>query len=144
MGFNVKLAEEIWMRKNRPKLRTICPHCKSKVRPSEKIKEYILGRIKSIPLSAKKEIKIDKDFYIFEPKGCEKCNFKGFAGRIGLFEVLPMSDELAKAIIKDPDESIILKIAREQGMLTMEQEGILKVLAGETTVDEVMRATEEK
>lgn len=125
-------------------VRTLCPHCKEKIVPTEKIKEYILGGIKNMPLAAKKEIKIGKTFHIFEPKGCEKCNFKGYTGRVGLFEVLPMSDELAKAILKEPDESVIFKIAQKQGMLTMEQEGIFKILTGETTVEEVARATEEK
>ncbi len=125
-------------------VRTLCPYCKKKVVPTEKIKEYILERIKSISLAVKKEIKIEKTFHIFEPKGCEKCNFKGYIGRIGLFEVLPMSDELSEVILKNPTESAILKIAQKQGMLTMEQEGILKILSGETTIEEVTRATEEK
>ena len=55
-----------------------------------------------------------------------------------------MTDELADVILKNPVESLILKTAQKQGMLTMAQEGILKVLAGETTIDEVTRATEEK
>ena len=55
-----------------------------------------------------------------------------------------MSDELAELIQKNPLESLIFKAAQKQGMLTMEQEGILKVLRGQTTIEEVVRATEER
>ena len=55
-----------------------------------------------------------------------------------------MSDELAELIQKNPLENLIFKTAQKQGMLTMEQEGIIKVLNGQTTVEEVVRATEER
>ena len=63
---------------------------------------------------------------------------------MGFYEVLSMSDELAELIQKNPLESLIFKAAQKQGMLTMEQEGILKVLKRQTTIEEVTRATEEK
>jgi len=55
-----------------------------------------------------------------------------------------MTDELAELIQKNPVESLILKVAQKQGMLTMEQEGIMKILKGETTVEEVARTTEQE
>ncbi|OGZ71403.1 MAG: hypothetical protein A2904_01910 [Candidatus Staskawiczbacteria bacterium RIFCSPLOWO2_01_FULL_33_9] len=125
-------------------IRVLCPNCKKKVAPNEKIKNYILSRVKSLPAEVKKEVKISEPFYIYEAKGCELCGFMGYTGRMGLFEVLSMTDELAELILKSPVESLILKIAQQQGMLTMEQEGILKVLNGETTVQEVTRVTDEK
>jgi type IV pilus assembly protein PilB len=125
-------------------IRTLCPHCKIKIRPTEKVKNYILERFKSIPAASKIDIKIQDPFLIYEIKGCEFCGFTGYLGRVGLFEVLSMSDELAELIQKNPLESLIYKIAQKQGMLTMEQEGILKVLKGETSIEEVARATEER
>ena len=125
-------------------VRVLCPHCKIKSKPTEKTKAYILGKVKSLPDSSKREIKIPEDLFIYKGKGCEKCNFSGYLGRTGLFEVLSMSDELAELIQKNPLESLILKTAQKQGMLTMEQEGIIKVLAGETSVEEVARVVEEK
>ena len=125
-------------------IRVLCPHCKIKIRPVEKMKDYILERIKSLPASAKKEMKISEPLYIYAAKGCEVCGFTGYTGRMGLFEVLSMSDELAELIQKNPLESLIFKVAQKQGMLTMEQAGILKVLNGETTIEEITRATEEK
>ena len=125
-------------------IRVLCPHCKKKIIPNEKIKNYILSRIKNFPVQAKKEVKISDIFYIYEAKGCELCGFMGYSGRMGLFEVLSMTSELAELLLKNPVESLILKEAQKQGMLTMEQEGILKVLNGETTVQEVARVTDER
>jgi len=125
-------------------VRVLCPYCKAKTVPAEKIKNYILQSVKNMPAWIKKEIKLGENFSVFEPKGCEKCNFKGYAGRVGLYEVLSMTDDLAELILKDTSEGAILKLAKKQGMLTMEEEGLLKVLNGETTVEEITRATEEK
>ncbi len=125
-------------------IRSLCPHCKIKVRPSEKIRNYILEKVKSMPSFAKNKVKIEDPLFIHAAKGCEACGLTGYSGRIGLYEVLSMSDELAELIQKNPLESLIFKAAQRQGMLTMEQEGILKVLSGQTTVEEVARAAEER
>ncbi len=124
-------------------IRVLCQNCKIKIKPAEKINNYILEKIKGMPASTKDKIKIDDPLFIYSAKGCEKCNFTGYKGRVGLFEVLSMSDELAELIQKNPLESLIFKVAQKQGMLTMEQEGILKVLNGQTTIEEVVRATQE-
>ncbi len=125
-------------------VRALCPHCKRKIRPNEKIEKYIFEKIKNLPIITKKEIKISQPLYIYEAKGCEVCNFSGYAGRTALFEVLSMTSELAELITKSPIESLILKVAQKQGMMTMEQDGILRVLSGETTLEEITRVTEEK
>lgn len=124
-------------------IRVLCPYCKEELKPSEKIKDYILEKIKNLPPFLKKEIKVQKNLSIFKAKGCRKCNFKGYLGRTGLFEILTMTDALAKVILERPVESSIFKEARRQGMLTMEQDGILKVLKGETTIEEIIRVAEE-
>ena len=125
-------------------VRTLCPKCKIKTKPTEQIKNYILEGVKSIPLAARKELKVEDPLLIYAAKGCDSCGFSGYAGRVGLYEVLTMSDELAELIQKNPLENLIFKTAQKQGMLTMEQEGIIKVLNGQTTVEEVVRATEER
>ena len=81
---------------------------------------------------------------IYTAKGCELCGFTGYLGRTGLFEVFSMSSELAEVIQKNPLEDLIFKAVQKQGMLTMEQEGIIKVLQGETSIEEVIRTTEEE
>jgi len=125
-------------------VRILCPACKIKIRPSEKIKNYLLGTLKSMPAFAKEGIKIQDSFSTYSAKGCESCSFSGYIGRTGLFEVLPMTNELADLIQKNPLESLIFKLAQKQGMLTMEQEGVLRVLRGQTTIEEIARVAGER
>lgn len=124
-------------------IRFLCPHCKIKARPALKVKDYILEKLKDMPDFAAKNIDT-KDFFIYQPKGCDRCRSSGYLGRTGLFEVLAMTDELADLILKNPVESLIFKVAKKQGMLTMEEGGVLKVIRGETSVEEIARATEER
>lgn len=124
-------------------IRTLCQKCKKKVAISEKVKNYIAKNVKTLPLTQRKEMNLGQDAYVYEANGCEQCNFKGYKGRVGLYEVLSMNEQIASIILKNPVESLILAEAQKQGMLTMAQEGILKALAGETSIDEVARATEE-
>jgi type IV pilus assembly protein PilB len=125
-------------------VRLLCPYCKIKTKLSGKTRDYIIEKLKSLPSSSKGDFKVSENSFVYKNKGCEKCNFTGYSGRAGLFEVLSMSDELAELIQKNPLESLIFKAAQKQGMLTMEQEGILKVLEGETTIEEVARVVEDR
>jgi type II secretory ATPase GspE/PulE/Tfp pilus assembly ATPase PilB-like protein len=122
----------------------LCPACKKKVKPQKEVKDLILREIESLPQIIKDKVKIPSPFMIYEAKGCKKCNFRGFAGRIGVFEVLSMTDELSEIILKTPEEQKIIQEASRQGMITMKQDGILKVLEGVTTTEEVLRVAEEK
>ncbi|MFH1780689.1 MAG: GspE/PulE family protein [Candidatus Nealsonbacteria bacterium] len=124
-------------------VRVLCPDCKKEVAPLPEVKEMILKEIESLPPIIKKDVKISRDFKIYEPQGCKKCNSSGYTGRIALFEVLEMTPQLAEIILKEPNESRILEEARRQGMTTMKQDGILKVLTGTTSVAEVLRVAEE-
>jgi len=125
-------------------IRTLCSHCKIKVKPTEKIRSYLLEKVKGMPPYVKNEITLSDPLLIYTVKGCEACGFTGYAGRAGLFEVLSMTDEIAELVTGDLLESTILKAAQKQGMLTMEQEGVLRVLSGQTTIEEIARVTEEK
>jgi len=125
-------------------VRTLCQNCKIKIKPPEKMKEFILQALKNIPASVRKDIKIEENMTIYTAKGCEICGLTGYSGRIGLYEVLSMTEELAEAIQTNLSELSILKVAQKQGMLTMAQEGVLKVLNGQTTVEEIIRVTEER
>ena len=124
-------------------VRALCEHCKKKVKANDRAKNYILENLKNISPLIKKELEIPEPLYVYEVNGCELCNFKGYRGRVGLYEVLSMTEELSDTILKSPIENLILKIAQKQGMLTMAQEGIIKVFAGQTTIDEVIRVTQE-
>ena len=122
-------------------VRLLCPKCKEKVKAPEKVKELIINTLENLPEEIKKEIKIEKEIEIFEPKGCKECNFQGFIDRTGIFEVLEIDDELRSIILKKPTEKEIFEIARKKGMITLREDGILKVLAGETTIEEVLKET---
>jgi len=125
-------------------IRTLCPFCKKKIKPKKEIEEMLLKEINGFPEAVKKRIKIPKPFFVYKAVGCKKCNYTGYGGRIGLFEVLKMTDELGEIILRQPSELKISEEAKRQGMLTMKQDGVLKVLEGNTSVEEVLRVAEEK
>ncbi len=125
-------------------LRLLCPECKKKVRPKEEIKALILKEIDFLPQAIKKDVKLPKPFVIYEGKGCKKCNQQGLIGRTAIFEVLKMTDELADIVMREPSEARIREEAHRQRMITMKQDGILKVLEGIIPIEEVLRVAEEK
>ncbi len=123
-------------------IRKLCPFCKKKVKAGGEALKIINQTLGSMPIEAKKDIKASGDIY--EPVGCKKCNKVGYSGRIGIFEVLEMTDELGKLILKRPSEGDIRKEADRQGMISMKQDGMLKVLEGSTSLEEILRVAEEK
>ena len=125
-------------------VRRLCENCKKRVVAKGKAKDLILEQIRTLPPNIRKKIKIPKPLYIWQATGCKKCNQRGYSGRIGIFEVLQMTDRLAEIISKRPSEAEIQKEASRQGMMTMKQDGILKVLKGITTIEEVLRVAEIK
>jgi type IV pilus assembly protein PilB len=74
-------------------------------------------------------------------KGCEKCNKTGFKGRVGLYEVMEVTDELRELILVGASALELRRKAVEEGMLTLRQSGLRKVKEGVTTIDEVVRET---
>ncbi len=124
-------------------IRVLCENCKEKVRMEGGEKKYILDKIKNIPSQSLKDKNLKNSGFIYKPKGCKKCKFTGYAGRVGVYEIIKMTNSLAQIISKDPSEANIFNEARAQGMITMEEDGILKVLEGITTLEEVMRISEE-
>ncbi|MFH1451261.1 MAG: GspE/PulE family protein [bacterium] len=120
----------------------LCPFCREKVKPKKEVADLIAKEIESFSPAEKKVI-LSTDM-IYEARGCKKCGNRGFSGRIGLFEALTMTKELSELILRSPSEGEITKEAMRQGMTTMKQDGILKVLEGITTIEEVLRVAEEK
>jgi len=124
-------------------LRKLCAACKEKTKLEGRERIYIAEKIKSLPQNSGVKRKVEATVYVYKPKGCAKCNFKGYSGRIGIYEVMDMTKELSLIVGKRPSDVEIFREARKQGMLTMEEDGILKVLDGSTSLEEVMRVTEE-
>jgi type IV pilus assembly protein PilB len=122
-------------------VRKLCD-CKEEYVPA---KESLLSikKILSI-ISPKAKVEVPKEITkLYRPKGCPKCNNLGYKGRIGIFEVLTINDELEKLIIDLAGETELTVTALESGMITMLQDGILKALSGTTSIDEVKRVTGE-
>ncbi len=114
-------------------VRVICPHCKRRVDPEEKL-------LKAMNLSPDALCRIE----FFAGAGCEECKHTGFRGRIGIFEYLPMDDDIRREITARSSTERIKDVALEKGLLTLRQDGWNKVMRGITTISEVLRVTLEK
>jgi type IV pilus assembly protein PilB len=112
-------------------IRTLCSKCKMPVK-YEKPNELVgMG-------FSKKEI---PDLTVFAPKGCPACNNIGYKGRIGLFELMAVTDGIAKSIYAADPEDRLRQIARREGMITLREAGLEKIRQGVTAVDEVLKHT---
>jgi type IV pilus assembly protein PilB len=78
---------------------------------------------------------------LYRGRGCPSCNFSGMKGRVALYEVMPITAELRHLILKDASTAEIREVAERQGMKTLRQAGLAKVLEGITTTQEVLRVT---
>jgi type IV pilus assembly protein PilB len=122
--------------------RLLCEHCKEEYVPAQETVEKIKNILSKIPKND--EIKIPTDIKVlYRSKGCSKCNFIGYSGRIGIFEIFTMTSNMEKVILGDISSSEILEAARKDGMITMQEDGILKALDGLTSLEEIIRVTGE-
>jgi len=125
-------------------VRKLCDNCKKRVKANSDQEQFIREQVEKMPPEIREEVDLGDDIYVYEPQGCRECNFDGYSGRIGVFEILQMTDSLAKVISEDVTEAKIYEEARKQQMTTMEQDGILKVIDGVTSLEEVLRVVAEK
>jgi type IV pilus assembly protein PilB len=119
-------------------VRKICQHCRTEFNAAPEIAENIksvLGRI--LPTSAGNVLKL------FKGKGCNLCGNTGYLGRVGIFEVLVMTEEIAKLVLEHASSGSIEQAAVAAGMITMKQDGYLKILEGVTTMEEVLRVAQD-
>jgi len=123
--------------------RRICPECKKEIEAPPKIAEVIEKELEDLPSQQKEHINYKKPFKIYRAEGCKYCGGKGTKGRIAIFEMLKMTPQLETIINEELTEVKIKEEAKRQGMLTMKQDGILKVLQGIVSFEEVMRVVEE-
>ncbi len=110
-------------------VRKICQHCKTQRPPDEHIAEHL----------AMQGIAIDE---VWMGKGCDRCRNTGYAGRVGLYEMLLLNDQMRDRIAGNPNVTEFRRMCIEGGMVTLRQDGFMKVARGQTTVDEVLRVTE--
>jgi len=114
-------------------IRTICPHCREKYRPlDEELTELGIEK-DQVP-----------DGNLWRGAGCQHCLDTGYLGRTGIYELLRVSDRIKSTILKNPDSGTVHRAALEEKMRTLRQDGALKILLGTTTVEEVLRVTQEE
>jgi len=111
-------------------VRVICSSCKEAVPSGAES-----GELSNIGISG--------DTTIYRGRGCEKCANTGYYGRVGIFELLVMDEDIHKLILKNSDSNRIRVMAREHGMRTLMEDGIEKIKNGITTLEEVLRVTQE-
>lgn len=121
--------------------RKICPHCRVAFdAPPEVVSNIkdVLGKL--FPIKA---LTPQGGIKIYKGQGCAKCNNLGYLGRMGVFEVLVVSDKIAKLILEHTSSAEIEKVSIAEGMITMKQDGYLKVLEGITSLEEILRVAQD-
>ena len=112
-------------------IRVLCPHCKEPYTPDRMALE-------SLGISPE----LAKGHTFYKATGCANCFQTGYSGRIGIFEIMPMTPGLKHLVLKNFDANQIKTEAARYGMLTLREDGIQKILNGTTTMEEVLRVTQ--
>lgn len=121
-------------------VRKVCKKCVKFVSPTEEELEIFKKELSVFKKSIEMP-KLDKNLKIAKVNGCESCNFTGYKGRVGIFEFFLVNDEMENLILKSPSMADLKKAARKKGMVLMREDGLIKVLKGETTIEEIDRLT---
>jgi len=120
-------------------VRKVCDSCRIEASIPPAVLSYVKKELEAIPTGQIKDINLEQ-LVFYKGQGCDKCT-DGYRGRIGIFEVLSMSDEIESLAVDKAPASSIKKAAIKDGMITMTQDGLIKALKGITTIDEVLRVT---
>ena len=113
-------------------VRVLCPHCK-RLAPA--------GTVEAAEKDIRAAIGPEPTVQIHEPVGCVYCRYTGYAGRTGIFEMLVVNNPIRQLILRRASATEILETAQQAGMRTMRDDGLAKVAAGVTTMEEVLRVT---
>ncbi|MCD6109393.1 type II/IV secretion system protein [bacterium] len=121
-------------------VRRVCEHCKvMRSIPEAELKD-IKNTVDAIN-KVRPDLKIEIPDKLPQPAGCDKCSHTGYSGRIAIHEIINMDYEIRDMILKEESSNNILLAVRRKGFITMREDGILKVLEGVTTLEEVFRVT---
>ncbi len=120
----------------------LCPQSKKEIKPSQEIVDLIDKQLKDIKPEVLNQYDIKKPYTLYEPEVSKECP-KGTMGRLGVFEILEMTQELEEIILKEPSESNIRTEAKRQGTTSMLQDGIIKALRGILGLEEVRSEVED-
>jgi type IV pilus assembly protein PilB len=111
-------------------VRKICNNCKTEYTPTEE---------QLMELDLRPEDVTGKIFYY--GKGCENCNNTGYKGRLGLYEIMMLDDEIRDMIVKHASTQMLRMESKKRGMRTLRQSGLLAIYDGVTSIEEVVRET---
>jgi general secretion pathway protein E len=115
-------------------VRTLCHECREPYRPVDELVQRLgLDRFGCAATTS-----------LYKASGCESCGGTGYSGRTAILEILRMTDPIKKLVLKRCDVGDIAKAAETQGMIPMRDDGLRKVVAGKTTIEEVLRVTPEQ
>ncbi|MCK9522158.1 MAG: type II secretion system ATPase GspE [Proteobacteria bacterium] len=140
-------------------IRVLCPHCRETYEPTrDQLEElgvdpdnpYVVSHIPAHPVYRAAAAKLPPiqpiepgKVALYRAVGCPECLGLGYRGRSGLYEMLMITDEIRALVLKNADSNTIKKLAREEGMVNLREDGARKVLQGVTTIEEVLRVTHE-
>jgi type IV pilus assembly protein PilB len=147
LGVNAKtLANAISLALAQRLVRKLCDECKTRYPASEKEARIITNILGEMKLEGKEEsmytFRPSISYEVYRPVGCEACDNTGYRGRTGLYEGIAMSAAIEKILITNPSEREIREVSKSQGIPTLRQDGILKVLQGVTAFDEVAKVVD--
>jgi type II secretory ATPase GspE/PulE/Tfp pilus assembly ATPase PilB-like protein len=123
-------------------VRKICPHCRKEVTLPPGFRNEIESDLAVIAKLNQEDLtRLPKEMKFYQGMGCDQCGGKGYQGRLGIYEVLTMSETIEELTLRRAPTAEIQSQAQKEGMLTMYQDGLIKVVNGTTTLDEVLRET---
>ena len=122
-------------------VRKLCSNCKKQKKADPKEEKEIRDILKRAAAEGKDlsfyKVSVDQEIRVWEPVGCEQCNFIGYKGQIGVFEAILTDVAIEKIIPENPSEREIKALAQKQGILDMKEDGVVKILNGVTSLEEV-------
>ncbi|MEI6627668.1 MAG: GspE/PulE family protein, partial [bacterium] len=123
-------------------VRKNCPYCVQKNELDVETKQRVIDILNDLPEVAKSRVDM-KNLQFSKSTGCEKCQGLGYKGRIGIYEIMTITPNISQAIAKgDLSEEDVRKMAKDNGVVTMVQDGIMKAIKGITSIDEIFRVVE--
>jgi len=117
-------------------VRKLCPNCKEPIELSDATLELLAQN--NVDISDKSKLTL------FKAVGCPECRQTGYRGRTGVFELMPIDDDIRECMVRGITSGKIREVARQKGMRSMREDGIQKMASGITTIDEVMRVTSDR
>jgi type IV pilus assembly protein PilB len=123
-------------------VKRLCSECQESYDAPADAEAMIKKELEGVDLKEQK-INLQSPLKLYRGKGCPKCGRKGTKGRIAIYESFPVSEKIEAVITSGKGEQDLFKVASEEGMLTMKQDGVIKALQGFVSLEEVLRVVEE-